>query len=79
MAEKRPLILITNDDGYEAQGISSLVETLKDLGDIVVFAPDRPRSGMSCAITSDTPLYSKLVKKKTISRGMSATGLRSIA
>ena len=64
MAEKRPLILITNDDGYEAQGISSLVETLKDLGDIVVFAPDRPRSGMSCAITSDTPLYSKLVKKK---------------
>ena len=64
MTEKRPLILITNDDGYEAQGISLLVETLKDLGEIIVFAPDRPRSGMSCAITSDTPLYSKLVKKK---------------
>jgi len=64
MAEKRPLILVTNDDGYEARGISSLVETLKDLGDIVVFAPDRPRSGMSCAITSDTPLYIELVKEK---------------
>lgn len=64
MAEKRPLILITNDDGYEAQGIASLTEALKDLGDLVVFAPDRPRSGMSCAITPHSPLYSELVRVK---------------
>ena len=62
MTEKRPLILITNDDGYEAQGISLLVETLKDRGNYC-FCADRPRSGMSCAITSDTPLYSKLGRK----------------
>ena len=36
----RPLILITNDDGVEAKGIKELTECLRDLGDIVVFAPD---------------------------------------
>lgn len=41
----RPLILITNDDGVEAKGIKELTECLRDLGDIVVFAPDGPRSG----------------------------------
>ena len=61
MKEKRPLILITNDDGIKADGITKLVEALRSLGTIVVFAPDGPRSGMSCAITTTKPvLYEKV-------------------
>ena len=50
MTNERPLILITNDDGVWAKGINELIECLKDLGDLVVFAPDGPRSGMLSAL-----------------------------
>ena len=61
MKERRPLILVTNDDGIEAAGITMLVQALRNLGSIVVFAPDGPRSGMSCAITTTKPvLYNML-------------------
>tara|TARA_Y100000589_G_C27193735_1_gene645835 strand:+ start:2602 stop:3375 length:774 start_codon:yes stop_codon:yes gene_type:complete len=52
----KPLILITNDDGYNALGLSSLVEAVKDLGELLVVAPDRPQSGMGHAITVNEPL-----------------------
>ena len=55
MNTRRPLILITNDDGYQAKGINELVKCLRSLGEIVVFAPDGPRSGMGSAITG-TPV-----------------------
>jgi 5'-nucleotidase len=51
-----PVILITNDDGVTAPGILNLVEAVKDLGKIVVVAPDKPQSGMGHAITIGTPL-----------------------
>jgi 5'-nucleotidase len=51
-----PVILITNDDGLTAPGIRNLVEAVKDLGKIVVVAPDKPQSGMGHAITIGTPL-----------------------
>ena len=41
----RPLILITNDDGYNAKGITSLVNAVKDFGEILIVAPDKPQSG----------------------------------
>ncbi|MGC8001425.1 5'/3'-nucleotidase SurE, partial [Salmonella enterica] len=41
----RPLILISNDDGYQAKGINQLVRMVKDFGDIIVCAPDGGRSG----------------------------------
>ncbi|MFV0268841.1 MAG: 5'/3'-nucleotidase SurE [Draconibacterium sp.] len=53
---KRPLILISNDDGVTAKGISVLTEIMKDFGDVVVVAPDSPMSGMSSALTSESPL-----------------------
>lgn len=57
----RPLILISNDDGVTAKGINFLVEVLRPYADIFVMAPDGPRSGGSCAITSTVPLrYAKL-------------------
>jgi 5'-nucleotidase len=53
---KLPVILITNDDGIMAPGIRSLVEAVKDLGKVVVVAPDKPQSGMGHAITIGHPL-----------------------
>lgn len=54
--KERPVILITNDDGVTAPGIMNLVEAVKDLGKIVVVAPDKPQSGMGHAITIGQPL-----------------------
>ena len=51
MKHKKPLILVSNDDGIYAKGITSLVEFVKDLGEIVVVAPTYPQSGMGHAIT----------------------------
>jgi 5'-nucleotidase len=51
-----PVILITNDDGINAPGILNLIEAVKDLGKIVVVAPDKSQSGMGHAITIGTPL-----------------------
>jgi len=54
--KRQPVILITNDDGITAPGIMNLVEAVKDLGKIVVVAPDKPQSGMGHAITIGQPL-----------------------
>ena len=51
-----PIILVTNDDGITAPGIRSLVEAVKELGQVVVVAPDKPQSGMGHAITIGVPL-----------------------
>ena len=40
MSLKRPMILVTNDDGISAKGIRSLFEAVKEFGDVVVIAPD---------------------------------------
>ncbi len=47
----RPLILVSNDDGITSTGIRNLVEVVKELGDVIVVAPDSPQSGMGHAIT----------------------------
>jgi len=54
---KKPLILITNDDGITAPGIRTLIEVMKTLGDIVVVAPDSPQSAMGHAITVNSTLF----------------------
>jgi len=56
MDSNKPVILITNDDGITAPGIRALVEAVKDLGQVIVVAPDSPQSGMGHAITIGTPL-----------------------
>lgn len=52
----KPIILITNDDGVTSPGIRALIEAVKDLGKVVVVAPDKPQSGMGHAITIGQPL-----------------------
>lgn len=56
MNKKKPLILISNDDGYKAKGINSLIKMVRELGDVLVCAPDGARSGMACAFSANTPL-----------------------
>lgn len=51
-----PLILVTNDDGIVAPGIRALVSVARELGEVVVVAPDSPQSGMGHAITIHQPL-----------------------
>lgn len=60
---ERPLILISNDDGYQAKGIMCLVGMLRDMADIIVCAPDSARSGFSCAFSATVPLRLILQKK----------------
>lgn len=57
----RPLFLITNDDGVQSKGIGELITIAREFGDVVVVAPDRPRSGKSNAITVESPVYYQLI------------------
>lgn len=54
---KRPLILVTNDDGITAPGIRALISVMNEIGEVVVLAPDSPQSGMGHAITLDSTIY----------------------
>jgi 5'-nucleotidase len=49
-------ILVSNDDGYFAPGITLLAEALRSLGEVTVVAPERDRSGASNSLTLDRPL-----------------------
>ena len=56
---KKPLILVTNDDGITAPGLRSLITVMNKIGEVVVVAPDSPQSGMGHAITISDTLYCK--------------------
>jgi len=49
-------ILVSNDDGYFSPGIAILAERLAALGEVMVVAPERDRSGASNSLTLDRPL-----------------------
>lgn len=61
---EKPLILIVNDDAYEAKGLYALVEAAKDFGEVVVVVPDSSRSGMAHAITMNEPLRIQLYREE---------------
>ncbi len=52
----KPLILLTNDDGVAAPGITAMAAALRDIGEVIVAAPDRERSAASHSISLDRPL-----------------------
>jgi 5'-nucleotidase len=66
---KRPLILVSNDDGITSRGIRNLVTVMKELGDVIVVAPDGPQSGMGHAITVGDTLR---LEESTIFEGVRA-------
>ena len=54
---KKPLILVTNDDGITAPGLRALIRFMNEIGNVVVVAPDSPQSGMGHAITINSTLH----------------------
>lgn len=64
MNPNRPLILISNDDGYQAKGINELTRVVRKMADVVVMAPDGPRSGTACAMTSERPVRFTQIQKE---------------
>jgi len=62
--QQRPLILISNDDGYHYPGIQSLIRVARRVADVVVAAPAQHQSGMSSAITLITPVRTQLVEQQ---------------
>ena len=72
--ENKPLLLLTNDDGVHASGLSDLIDSVRSLGEIVVVAPDVPRSGMSGAITHINPIRAALIRKEEGLTVYSCTG-----
>ncbi|MDK2124663.1 5'/3'-nucleotidase SurE [Parachitinimonas caeni] len=49
--------LLSNDDGYFSPGLAALAKALQPLGEVIVVAPARDRSGSSNSLTLDRPLY----------------------
>ncbi len=64
MKEERPLIFISNDDGYSAKGLTDLIEMVREMGDVIVVAPEGSRSGSSTAITCDIPVRLRLIREE---------------
>ncbi len=62
MTRKR--VLLTNDDGYLAEGIQQLKKHLTPRYDVYIVAPDRERSGISMAITINNPLRVTKINEK---------------
>jgi len=60
--QKRPLILVCNDDGIFSNGIKALTEAAAEFGEIEVVAPDRQQSAVGHAITVSTPLRARSFK-----------------
>ena len=60
----RPLILISNDDGYTYAGIQTLIEVARPLADIVVVAPAQHQSGMASAITTSAPVMATKISEE---------------
>jgi len=61
---KDPIILLTNDDGYDAEGLNSMFEEARSLGEVYIVAPDREQSACSMALTLHHPLRVKFVRKR---------------
>jgi len=71
---RKPIILITNDDGITAPGISYLISIAKNLGDVFIVAPDKPQSGMGHAITINSTLRAIPTKYHNVEHEYSCSG-----
>ena len=64
MNEKRPQILITNDDGYAAKGLRKLVTLMRTLGDVTLVSTDEVMSAKSHSCTIRERIYVRLVQEE---------------
>lgn len=80
-SNNRPLILVTNDDGYKAKGIEALTAIAMELGDVMVIAAAESQSGKSHSITIKDPLRFKLLDSREgltryVIKGTPADGIK---
>lgn len=71
---KKPVILVTNDDGIHAPGLRKLIEIMIGIGSVLVVAPDKPNSGMAHAITTTVPLRLTKIKDEGDYKEYSCSG-----
>ena len=71
---KKPLILVTNDDGITAPGIRNLVKFMNEIGEVVVVAPDSPQSGKGHAITINSTITFEEIHLEGPQRDYSLSG-----
>lgn len=64
MNKNRPLILVTNDDGYKSPGIRELTKVAQQYGDVVLVGPMRGQSGQSHAVSLSEPIRIKKVSEE---------------
>lgn len=71
MKDERPLILFTNDDGFQSPGLWAAVEAFAELGDVLVCAPREQQSGMSRSL----PVFStgRIQAEKRLINGVETT------
>ena len=74
MDNKKPLILVSNDDGYNYNGIQSLIKVARTLGDVFVVAPAVHQSGKSSAITFVNPVHTTCIAREEGYTAYLATG-----
>ncbi|MFV1885414.1 MAG: 5'/3'-nucleotidase SurE [Balneola sp.] len=71
---KKPLILVSNDDGIYSNGIKALAKVASEFGEVVIVAPDRQQSAVGHAITIETPLRSQKIKIADQFKGFAING-----
>ena len=72
--EKRPYILVSNDDGIYSNGIKALAEVAAEFGDVIIVAPDRQQSAVGHAITIELPLRAQKLQIADRFEGLSVNG-----
>lgn len=71
---KRPSILVTNDDGIFAPGIYALWEAMQEIGDVTIVAPDTEKSAVGHAITITDPIRVEQIHRKNGFEGFAVKG-----
>ena len=64
MNREKPLLLISNDDGIAAKGLNELICTLKGIGEMLVMAPESPRSGYSMCFTTENAIHYETIRQE---------------
>jgi len=62
--ERRPRILLANDDGIEAPGLAAAYVELSKLGEVTVAAPDTNQSGVSHGVTYAVPIFARTIEPR---------------
>ena len=70
----KPLILVVNDDSYQANGIHELIDRLLPYGEVIAVCPAEPQSGQSMAITVNAPLHVRELEPYHGARMVTVTG-----